>query len=183
MSTELVNALRRIAKVSYGASIEEARSVSKTQRYAADLIEQQAARIAELEARAGEAVAWLYDVKITKHVQTHRNDRYYSLDGGETFVQGQPLYTNPPTGDAAGKDSVDAARYRWLREQHWNEADMAVVCEPKKSVKLGFDCPSGERLDEAIDSAIASSTRQCMRDAYCAAIASLTKTADGEKDA
>ena len=84
-------------------------------------------------------------------------------------------------GDAAGKDSVDAARYRWLREQYWNEADMAVVCDPKKSVKLGFDCPSGKRLDEAIDSAIASSTRQCMRDAHRAAIASLTKTADGEK--
>lgn len=48
MSDELIKALRRIAKVSYGATIEEARSVSKTQREAADLIEQQAARIAEL---------------------------------------------------------------------------------------------------------------------------------------
>ena|SRR5258708_3374605 len=50
----------------------------------------------------------------------------------------------------------DAERYRWLREQHWNEADIAVVCYPKKSVKLGFDCPSGQRLDEAIDAAIAA---------------------------
>ena len=48
----------------------------------------------------------------------------------------------------------DAERYRWLRSQHWNESDMAVACHPKKSVKLGFDCPSGERLDHAIDAAM-----------------------------
>lgn len=48
----------------------------------------------------------------------------------------------------------DAARYRWLREQHWNESPMVVVCDPKTSVKLGFDCPSSTRLDEAIDAAI-----------------------------
>ena len=48
----------------------------------------------------------------------------------------------------------DAERYRWLRSQHWNESDMAVVCHPKTSVKLGFDCPSGERLDDAIDVAM-----------------------------
>ena len=48
----------------------------------------------------------------------------------------------------------DADRYRWLRSQHWNESDMAVACHPKKSVKLGFDCPSGERLDHAIDAAM-----------------------------
>lgn len=48
----------------------------------------------------------------------------------------------------------DAERYRWLREQHWNESTLAVVCEPKKAVKLGYDCPSGERLDEAIDAAM-----------------------------
>jgi hypothetical protein len=53
----------------------------------------------------------------------------------------------------------DAARYRWLRQQHWNEADMAVVCDPKKSVKLGFDCPSGERLDDAIDAAILAANK------------------------
>lgn len=45
---EVINALHRIAKISYGATIDEARDVSKTQREAADLLEQQAARIAEL---------------------------------------------------------------------------------------------------------------------------------------
>lgn len=53
----------------------------------------------------------------------------------------------------------DAERYRWLRDQHWNEADMAVVCHPKKSVKLGFDCPSGERLDESVDAAMGKGER------------------------
>lgn len=48
----------------------------------------------------------------------------------------------------------DARRYRWLREQHWNESDMVVVRHPENSLKPGFDCPSGHRLDEIIDSAI-----------------------------
>ena len=60
------------------------------------------------------------------------------------------------TEHAPTDDARDATRYRWLREQHWNEADMAVVCHPKKSVKLGFDCPSGQRLDEAIDAAMST---------------------------
>lgn len=48
----------------------------------------------------------------------------------------------------------DADRYRWLRGQYWNESEIAVVCHPKKAVKLGFDCPSEERLDCAIDAAM-----------------------------
>ena len=50
----------------------------------------------------------------------------------------------------------DAERYRWLREQHWNESYFAVVCFPKKSVRLGADCPSLLRLDEAIDAAMSA---------------------------
>lgn len=47
----------------------------------------------------------------------------------------------------------DAERYRFLRQQHWNDSEFAVVCQPKKALKLGFDCPSKERLDAAIDKA------------------------------
>ncbi|MGB8422244.1 DUF7446 family protein [Paraburkholderia sp.] len=68
-----------------------------------------------------------------------------AVDGANVAAQ------SAQTEMALSDDARDAARYRWLREQHWNEADMAVVCHPKKSVKLGFDCPSGQRLDEAID--------------------------------
>jgi hypothetical protein len=70
-------------------------------------------------------------------------------------------YGNPVdnfSGGAAGTEK-DAERYRWLRAQHWNESNMAVVRYPKTSVKLGFDCPSGERLDEAIDAAIGAHTK------------------------
>ncbi|MDT4879307.1 hypothetical protein FQZ97_1149610 [compost metagenome] len=45
----------------------------------------------------------------------------------------------------------DAERYRHLRVCHWNDSPLAVVCDPKKQVKLGADCPSGDLLDAAID--------------------------------
>jgi hypothetical protein len=48
----------------------------------------------------------------------------------------------------------DAARYRWLREQHWNYAAMCVVESPKTALILGSRCPSGTLLDAAIDAAI-----------------------------
>ena len=46
----------------------------------------------------------------------------------------------------------DAARYRFLRSCDWFDSAICVVAFPKKSVKLGSDCPSGVRLDEIIDS-------------------------------
>ena len=46
----------------------------------------------------------------------------------------------------------DAARYRFLRSCDWFDGAVCVVESPKKSVKLGSDCPSGARLDELIDS-------------------------------
>lgn len=45
----------------------------------------------------------------------------------------------------------DARRYRTLRQMHWNDGPLAVVANPKASVKLGADCPSGERLDQMLD--------------------------------
>jgi hypothetical protein len=52
------------------------------------------------------------------------------------------------------QQALDAARYRWLRQQHWNEAPMCVVAQPRQAVKLGHDCPTLERLDAAIDGAM-----------------------------
>lgn len=49
---------------------------------------------------------------------------------------------------------LDAARYRWLRDQHWSEAAVAVVSDPKQNVRLGAYCPSGDLLDAAIDAAL-----------------------------
>lgn len=45
----------------------------------------------------------------------------------------------------------DARRYRTLRQMHWNDGPLAVVANPKASVKLGADCPSGECLDQMLD--------------------------------
>ena len=50
----------------------------------------------------------------------------------------------------------DAERYRHLREQRWDTADLFVIAGTKSAVRLGTDCPSHGRLDAAIDDAIAS---------------------------
>ena len=49
----------------------------------------------------------------------------------------------------------DADRYRWLRAQHWTDNTIAAVRWPKDAMKLGHDAPSGERLDDLIDEAMA----------------------------
>lgn len=51
---------------------------------------------------------------------------------------------------------ADAERYRWLRMQNWHDGALCVVRDPYKAVRLGFDCPSRERLDEFIDAALAA---------------------------
>lgn len=48
----------------------------------------------------------------------------------------------------------DAELYGELRKMHWTDSPMCVVRNPKASVKLGSDCPSGERLDVAIRAAM-----------------------------
>ena len=57
----------------------------------------------------------------------------------------------------------DAARYRWLRTQEWNTSRLFVVAGGKSAVRLGTDCPSLFRLDEAIDAALASSAHIAQR--------------------
>jgi hypothetical protein len=47
----------------------------------------------------------------------------------------------------------DAARYRWLREQHWSYPGAFAIVNPK-SVKLGERTYTEERLDQAIDRAM-----------------------------
>lgn len=60
-------------------------------------------------------------------------------------------------------DARDAARYRWLREQEWFEGPLCVLRDPKRvltqGIGLGADCPSRDRLDTAIDAAIAASPK------------------------
>ena len=48
----------------------------------------------------------------------------------------------------------DAARYKWLRERNWIDSPLCVVTKPYEAVKLGYYCPSHDRLDAAIDAAM-----------------------------
>ena len=45
----------------------------------------------------------------------------------------------------------DAQRYRKLRAQPWSDGRLAVVRNPKESVRLGAFCPSHELLDAEVD--------------------------------
>lgn len=60
---------------------------------------------------------------------------------------------------AGAGGGADAARYQWLRAQHWDSAPLAVVADPKRSIKLGCDAPSLDRLDQMIDAAMAERAR------------------------
>jgi hypothetical protein len=48
----------------------------------------------------------------------------------------------------------DAERYRWLRMADWWNSPLCVIRDPKQQAKPGTDCPSRDRLDEAIDAAL-----------------------------
>lgn len=59
----------------------------------------------------------------------------------------------------AGTDDdtrLAAARYRWLRAQHWEGNTLCPVVRPKENVRLGSFCPSGVLLDAAIDERLKS---------------------------
>lgn len=69
------------------------------------------------------------------------------------YTRRRILYTHPLPPDADGWRK-DALRYRWLRAQHWDESTLFVVAAHHSAVRLGTDCPSDERLDEAVDAAL-----------------------------
>ena len=48
----------------------------------------------------------------------------------------------------------DAERYRALRAMRWHSSPLAVARNPKVAIRPGHDCPSGDRLDNAIDAAM-----------------------------
>jgi len=48
----------------------------------------------------------------------------------------------------------NADRYQWLRLADWWRSPICVIRNPKEQAKLGSDCPTGERLDIAVDAAM-----------------------------
>lgn len=57
----------------------------------------------------------------------------------------------------------DAARYRWLRAQYWDENKIAVALSPKQSIRIGSSCPFGHLLDEEIDRLMEAENVQSIR--------------------
>lgn len=70
-------------------------------------------------------------------------------------------YMDPPDGgDVSIPEQIqrmakDAKRYLWLRTADWWSSQLCVVRDPKQQAKPGTDCPSRDRLDSAIDAAMA----------------------------
>lgn len=81
----------------------------------------------------------------------------YTEVGRRNYIIGMLSTKLTAAEDRLAAVSADAERYRWLREQEWSASKLCVVVEPKRAVKLGHDCPSLHRLDEAIDAARAAS--------------------------
>ena len=66
----------------------------------------------------------------------------------------QHSHLDPKTAEllaTISQDARDAARYRKLRAQHWNDGELAAVLNPKQNLRLGAFCPSGGLLDEYVD--------------------------------
>jgi len=78
------------------------------------------------------------------------------------------ITANPPTGDAAGKDSVDAL---FDMQPQLVDAEAGGPEPNIKEIMHTYYTLNGIPADEAVH----------IVDSYIAAIASLTKTADGEK--
>lgn len=76
---------------------------------------------------------------------------------GDVARRGRLVTPRPP----APEDAKDAARYRWLRAQHWEDCGLFVVNSlgRKHSVPLGTSCPSEGLLDDEIDAAMAKGTQ------------------------
>lgn len=151
----MVERLREESPVGWGNTLQ-------LMRDAADLIEQQAARIAELEARSAEPVVWFGP----------NNYCTMNREIAERFNL-RSAYAAPVADSAMAKD---AERYRWLRDTlHGAKAGGGVEVNdalqvyqetvPGEEVRIywylhtpvGFHEITAGTLDEAVDEGIAAS--------------------------
>jgi hypothetical protein len=93
----------------------------------------------------------------------------FDVEGGDekwviTVVKAAASLPTPHPEDVEGNLLEEvrrkAARYDWLRMQEWFDGPLCVLRDPKRvltqGIGLGADCPSHERLDAAIDAAMAA---------------------------
>lgn len=88
-------------------------------------------RLAQLEAESDDLKS--HSAELSAMRKSHGYDSWTSV-----IVENQILRKN-------------AGRYEFLRRQHWSDSKLVVVRYPKKSVRIGFSCPSREELDLLID--------------------------------
>ena len=108
------------------------------------------AEIERLESAKGDPVG-----SFDKHMEYMQENIRLKAEN-EDYRSGQDRYEQIIDDLKAENEALrkDAKRYRFLRNQHWPVAELSVVCNPKVSVKLGHDCPSGDRLDQQVDGAM-----------------------------
>lgn len=57
----------------------------------------------------------------------------------------------PASAQGEATQAENAARYLYIREQHWSTSDICCVTKPKDNLLLGSWCPHGQFLDDYID--------------------------------
>lgn len=125
---------------------------------AADLIEQQAARITELEARLGARAGEPYAYEL--HLPNDEYSLVYAAYLAKYATEEEracdrlELYAAPVADSAMAKD---AERYRWLRSQ---VLPFKAYASGNPNWTFPGHGPRGESFDEAIDAAIAASAQK-----------------------
>ena len=84
-----------------------------------------------------EPVAWMYKCWNTTHLVDKKLDYYFSIDDGETYVKGIPLYTTPPPVTESHKrkpltDEQMEKKYREeMRSRNWEAYDVWLLKQQK----------------------------------------------------
>jgi hypothetical protein len=113
------------------------------------------APVAELEARSVEAVAYTCDAGMRLLQQGTSDASMWSKD--HAHPGDIPLYINPPTSDAAGKDSVDAALFRSYFTMRSTNSNALIDMELRA---LNGDPPSLDDWRSAIEDALTKTEKQ-----------------------
>lgn len=131
----------------------------KAELYTADQMRTYAKAAIAAAAQGQEPVGWVCPIDLNAMRQgADEGSWYVTAEKRPDCSTTEPLYTSPPP--ATEQDALDSRRYRWLREQDWFASPLCVLRNPKQTLTrgsgLGADCPSRDRLDDALDAAIAA---------------------------
>jgi len=99
------------------------------------------------------------DIQTSKVIAEQMLDGWYSSAEARASIEELRSSFNRSISWAhcTAEDARDAARYRWLRAQHWSEGICALVVTKPAALRLGALIFSREQLDAEIDTAMAQS--------------------------